>query len=397
MFERKPCTHCSNKKVNHTIDKVDEIGEKLLSIILCQTHFRKLTFLLGDIGLGELMRICVRLGLYQRKSEYDRTKILSRSIVLLDEAKERGMDLAPLVNRRGIYTDYFSLQVENREHFFEALPIHHRRKAIDFLRIDDKYRIKCLLKKYGFPHAPGRTFLSKHRGKKFGVAFGYPLVVKPRYGSQSVHVTMNIRDAAALSRGIDAVKQFKQWYLVERYVPGIVHRVTIVNNTIFAIKRLSPTLRGDGKRSIHELIEEKNAHPFRGNTYELHRTIYRIPVNDALNQFLGQIGYTLQSVLPEGTAIRLTEKINLATGADLEDVTDVMHPDNREMFFRLARLLNTDILGIDFICTDIRRPWYDQAAAIIECNSVPSIDMHHFPSIGEPQNVASRVLDLFQP
>jgi cyanophycin synthetase len=32
---------------------------------------------------------------------------------------------------------------------------------------------------------------------------------------------------------------------------------------------------------------------------------------------------------------------------------------------------------------------------VLELNSVPCIEMHHFPSSGTPQNVAKALVDLF--
>lgn len=394
LFERTVCQHCSYKKVNHATDKISELGDVLLFFILFQTHFRKLVFIIGDLGINLLLRLSLRLGLYQRASEFDRTKILSRSIVLLDEANKQGIDLAPIVNRRGIYTDYFSARIRNRQHLFESLPIHHRNQAIDFLAIDDKYLVKRLLARHGFPHAAGRAFLSKQSGLAYGIRLGYPLVVKPRHGSQSCHVTMNIADADTLSAAIDMVKKYKHWYLVERYIPGIVHRVTIIGDKLFAAKRLPAAIVGDGQKTVKELIAEKNLHPWRGDRHAFHLSLHFIPCDDLLEERLRGIGYTLASIVPAGTKVKLTDKINLATGADVEEVTGLVHPSNQKIFFQLAQLLNTDILGIDFITADISRPWNDRPSAIIECNSVPSIDMHHFPSIGIPQNAAQEVLRI---
>ena len=49
--------------------------------------------------------------------------------------------------------------------------------------------------------------------------------------------------------------------------------------------------------------------------------------------------------------------------------------------------------GFDFICEDISKPYFEQECAIIEANSCPSIDMHHYPVSGKVRNVAGRLLD----
>jgi len=44
---------------------------------------------------------------------------------------------------------------------------------------------------------------------------------------------------------------------------------------------------------------------------------------------------------------------------------------------------------------DISLPFSEQPCAVLELNSVPCIELHHFPSSGRPQNVAGALADLF--
>ncbi|KKQ85683.1 MAG: hypothetical protein UT09_C0044G0001, partial [Parcubacteria group bacterium GW2011_GWF2_38_8] len=38
------------------------------------------------------------------------------------------------------------------------------------------------------------------------------------------------------------------------------------------------------------------------------------------------------------------------------------------------------------------KPWFvEQHCGIIECNSLPFIDLHHYPLFGKPNNVASKL------
>jgi len=57
--------------------------------------------------------------------------------------------------------------------------------------------------------------------------------------------------------------------------------------------------------------------------------------------------------------------------------------------------LSIHVVGIDFLCENISKSWKKQKCAILELNSVPSIELHHFPSAGVPQNVAKAMVDLF--
>ena len=102
----------------------------------------------------------------------------------------------------------------------------------------------------------------------------------------------------------------------------------------------------------------------------------------------------LASIIKKGQQVRLKEKVNLNSGCDLIEVSEFVNNENKALFLKVAYLLNTDILGIDFICQDISQPCFNQDCAIIECNSLPYIDMHHYPSDGKSQNVAQKIVEL---
>ena len=104
---------------------------------------------------------------------------------------------------------------------------------------------------------------------------------------------------------------------------------------------------------------------------------------------------TIKSILSLGNKIYLHNKIILACGADIHDKTDDVHPDNNMLFVKLASLLQAPIIGIDFICQNISKTYRKQTCAIIEVNSLPYIDMHHFHVSGKSRDVAGYIVDHF--
>jgi cyanophycin synthetase len=71
------------------------------------------------------------------------------------------------------------------------------------------------------------------------------------------------------------------------------------------------------------------------------------------------------------------------------------HPDNIQLFKDIAKFFDIRLVGIDFLVPDISSSWQNQQCAVLELNSVPCIETHHFPSSGAPQNVANALVDLF--
>ncbi|MCX6743599.1 MAG: hypothetical protein NT116_05180 [Candidatus Parcubacteria bacterium] len=397
IFRKYQCPHCNYQLVNHHLGKVEES-----LLLFCRKFFYRRSMgrlRIGTLSLEELIffylnKILQTFNLIRIVDNYDRTQIFNRSLVLLDEAKKRNIRISPLTNYKNQYLNYFYLQLGNKDYYFEGLPVNLFAKDIDVDLIDDKYRLKKFLLQQKMPVVEGAAFITCKAGYKYGQQLGFPLVVKPRDGSLSNHVTIKIDNLADLRQAIEIVKQYTNFYIVEKFIPGDVHRITIIGDKVFAAKRLAACVVGNGQASIEQLIELKNQHPYRGETLQKDTTLHKISIDQITIDLLSQQGYTLETILASGLVVYLKNKVNLTAGCDIMEVSEQIYPANRDLFLQLAQLLNTDILGIDFICTNISQPYFEQPSAIIECNSLPYIDMHHFPSQGEAQNVAGAIVEL---
>ena len=51
--------------------------------------------------------------------------------------------------------------------------------------------------------------------------------------------------------------------------------------------------------------------------------------------------------------VALRSTANLSTGGTATDVTDIIHPDNRDMAVRAVTAIGLDVGGVDFLCPDI--------------------------------------------
>ena len=75
-------------------------------------------------------------------------------------------------------------------------------------------------------------------------------------------------------------------------------------------------------------------------------------------------------------------------------MTDNVHPDNIELFKKVGVTIRDSVVGLDCIFSDIRKSWKDQErCGIIECNSMPFVDLHHFPFEGQARDVAGMLWD----
>jgi cyanophycin synthetase len=93
----------------------------------------------------------------------------------------------------------------------------------------------------------------------------------------------------------------------------------------------------------------------------------------------------------------LRSTANLSTGGTATDVTDVIHPDNRDMAVRAVTAIGLDVGGVDFLCPDIKESYKTVGGGICEVNAAPGFRMHVAPSEGTPRDAAGPVIDMLFP
>lgn len=400
-MQEQLCPHCD--PLPHGRVHIPEKIESLLSPI--GTAFLRLLESLSDRSpgvserlnrsfFGGSFKLLLALHILEEVEAFDDdAELINRSLVVVREARKRGIRIKSL-RFLGSSTDLFSIDVYGVKKFFEGLPhleIGHA-SSTDF---SDKGKLKELFVKAGLPHPEGDVFRDYVSALQYVRSIiGFPVVVKPSSGSLSRHTTCNIKTERELERAIQIAKKICKEFVVEKFVRGDVHRVTLVNGEVAAAcSREPPNVVGDGTHSIRELIEIKNQDPRRGRVRQKNVTLHRITVSQRTTSLLNAQNVHLDSVLSENRKIYLHDKVILAGGADIHDTTDVMHPQNHLLFKKVSALLSARVIGIDFIASDISKPYYEQECAVIEVNSLPYIDMHHYPVTGKARNVAGRILD----
>ena len=125
-------------------------------------------------------------------------------------------------------------------------------------------------------------------------------------------------------------------------------------------------------------------------------TVSEVAITDTLIEFLDKPGFSLETVLEQGRAIDLSEKIGISYGGNSEEIFDRTHPQIISTLERAAAVVHGEVIGFDFIIQDPTKDPSGQKWGIIECNSLPFINLHHFPLHGTPINVAGKIWDLWE-
>jgi cyanophycin synthetase len=97
-----------------------------------------------------------------------------------------------------------------------------------------------------------------------------------------------------------------------------------------------------------------------------------------------------------GITLKLSAKTGRMYGGYTEEMLPTVHPKMHEIFKKAGEIVSAPVVGFDLI---IENPIKDPALqrwGIIECNSLPFIDLHYFALEGTPINLAKNVWNLWK-
>jgi len=259
----------------------------------------------------------------------------------------------------------------------------------------DKEDTHTLLRDLGLPVPLQHVVYSEREAQRASRRIGFPVVLKPLNANHGRGVSINLQTEEQVSVAFEDAKKngTGRSVLVESYVVGFDHRMLVVNGELVAVaKRIPGHVRGDGKKTVAELVDDVNEDPRRGIGHE--KTLTRLEFDHQAERLLAEAGFSAETVLPDGELFYLRSTANLSTGGTAVDVTDIVHPDNRQMAVRAVKAIGLDVGGVDFLTGDISNSYKDVGGAIVEVNAAPGFRMHVAPSEGQPRDVAGKVMGM---
>jgi GNAT-family acetyltransferase (TIGR03103 family) len=318
---------------------------------------------------------CFNEKLFSGPQPEDKINVYARIIV--DEARRRGILVDIIDSANGYFNLAFGgRSVTCRESLSELT------SAIAMSRCQDKSTTLKILKEASLSvpeqiNAADQQkvihFLNRHKR----------VVVKPNVGEQGQHVQV---DLSTIPEVIEAVKRIPgspQKVLVEQLVSGFDLRIIVIDyEVIAAAVRMPPSVSGDGRHTIRQLIEKQSRRRASATDGES-----QIPIDDETLRCIRLSGYQIESVLPTETTIQVRKTANLHTGGIIQDVTHRLHPTLSKAAVTGALALNIPVVGFDFMVSEVDGSDY----FIIEANERPGLANH------EPQPTAERFVDLLFP
>jgi cyanophycin synthetase len=260
----------------------------------------------------------------------------------------------------------------------------------------DKEETNKILAGLGLPVPQQELVQSETQAVRAARRIGFPVVTKPYNGNHGRGISIRLSTEEEVAHGYNVAREHSRSVVVESFLEGDDHRLLVVNGELVAATRRTPGhVVGDGEHTVAQLIDIVNQDPRRGVGHE--KVLTRLELDAQAHKMLERAGLTAESVPEEGRTVFLRSTANLSTGGTATDVTDVIHPDNREMAERAVRAIGLDVGGVDFLSKNITESYRAIGGGICEVNAAPGFRMHVAPSEGTARDVAEPVIDMLFP
>jgi len=204
---------------------------------------------------------------------------------------------------------------------------------------------------------------------------GFPCVIKPSDQGGGKGVSAGLPNLDSVLQAFHAARLFSKGpILLEAHVPGNDYRLMVVDGQLVAaIRREPPSVMGDGINTINALVAAQN---MDRNARSLTKSGFKRPI--LLDPYacaqLARQGMTPDFVPDAGFVVQVRSNANLSTGGRCIDCSQSVHPEIRTMVETMALTLNIQMLGVDYLSTDISCSPSLSGGQFIEINTTPGLD-----------------------
>jgi cyanophycin synthetase len=203
-----------------------------------------------------------------------------------------------------------------------------------------------------------------------------PCVVKPGADSGGGWgLASNVRTPGQLARAVLNASRYSPRILIERQVEGTLHRVLVLDGEVIdAVRRRSPTVEGDGRSTVKELIAAENR-----RRLDAHGAAGLWPLRVDLDCLftLEATGTSLTSVPPSGAVVTVKHVTNENRIEDNETVREPIGAGLRREAALAAELVGLRLAGLDVILRDTSKSLAEGAGVVLEVNGAPGLSHHY--------------------
>lgn len=220
-----------------------------------------------------------------------------------------------------------------------------------------------------------------------------PIVIKPKSTNFGIGISIfkDGADEESIKKAFEIAFKNDNTVLLEEFIKGKEYRFLVIDDKVVGIlHRVPANVKGNGVKSITELVEEKNQDPLRG--YHYVTPLEKINLDENAELFLKQQNKDFSYVPSLDEVVYLRENSNISTGGDSIDYTDDIPEKFKAIAVAAAKAVNARICGVDMMLED----YSDENSnyAIIELNFNPAIHIHCYPYNGVERQIGVEVLKV---
>ena len=331
---------------------------------------------------------------YYSLSAYSNMELSTQAVI--EDAIKSGLKVSIIDEN-----DQF-IRLESKEHveYVKNGNMTSKDSYISPLIMENKVVTKKVLAEKGFRVPKGYEVSSIEEAlQKFNYIKNKPIVIKPKSTNFGLGITIFKNGTSSLenyTKAIEfALKEDKD-ILIEEFIEGTEYRFFVIEGKTEAVLlRVPANVTGDGKHTIRELVEMKNANPLRGDAKKT--PLKKIEFGEIEQLQLSEQGLNFESILAENEVTYLRENSNISTGGDSIDMTDEVHESYKKLAVEIAEAMMAKVCGVDLIIPNIKDECSKDNYGVIEANFNPMMMMHIYPHAGEPRRLSLNVLRMLFP
>jgi cyanophycin synthetase len=246
----------------------------------------------------------------------------------------------------------------------------------------DKPLVHTMLRSGGLPTPNHVEFSLNDLNKAYRFMVQYRLcVVKPSNDTGSGDgVTTGIETRRQLLKAAVRAAGYSPRLLIEEHIKGDTIRLLYLDGQLLdAVKRGPPTVLGDGKSRISQLVRSLNQRRLDAG-YEVAQVILKHDLD--MERTLARQDLSWRSVPADGQRIVLKGVINDNMADENVPVADQISASIIAAGCLAAELIGVRLVGIDIITRDIRQGLEKAGGKILEVNPMPGFHYHYFKQGG---------------
>lgn len=310
--------------------------------------------------------------------------------ILIKEAIKRGIQVE-VVDK---VENFIKLKKNGQVEYVKQATKTSKDNYITVLIMENKSVTKKVLSDNKIKVPKGEEVNSINEAKSIMKSFiNKPIVIKPKstnFGT-GISIFPQGTDKDGIIKAFEIAFKHDNTVLIEEFISGKEYRFLVIDDKVVGIlHRVPANVKGDGYKSIRELVEIKNQDPLRG--YHYVTPLEKIKLDEHVELFLKQQNKDFNYIPKNDEIVYLRENSNISTGGDSIDYTDSIKEKFKQIAVDSAKAVNARICGVDMMIDDYRDE--NSNYAIIELNFNPAIHIHCYPYKGVERKIGEEVLKV---